>query len=726
MRGRGHSGTFVAATPAGHDCPELARNMRPARPALVLALLTAVTTPVCLGVVEYPGGLLEEDFTTFQILEPPHYGPGWYLYTEDPSSLEAPAYRAAPLDSSLNVTGGSLRTYARGHDQLMALVLRNTAERAIESFTLSYAGEQWTITGAQLGDLLAVSYRVSSDFTAPERISAGTPGTTVASEMTEIPELRFNAPRFGLNWMSIDGKVEGNREVLSATVDHLVWEPGDYLILRWANFDQDGDSMTEQGLGIGDIQFTGTLVSSVLTVAVEGQGTVEREPDKAFYAIGEQVALTPVPGRWHAFSQWADGDVSNPRVVTIAGDDTYTATFQPAEPLETLDLDGVTRLAPVGMPAVLVNGGFIPEGPVEHRGPVMVALQTTLEGATILYTLDGTDPTVSARLYSGPFSLSQTAIVRAVAYDPAFSQGVQTDPIEVNVLPALGAFTRGGGSVFVDPPAGAYGPDETAVVTAVPDESWEFLYWFGDVDAENIGTNLVLTLTMTRDRCVEAVFGTTFSTSQVGSGEIRQSPEGEVYPYGTVVRLTAVPAPGNRFAQWGNAGVGTENPLEFTVTQPGQVVTAVFASLGDDRQSLVVMPEGAGSVQMEPPGSSFSPGTQVTLTPLPAPGQLFTGWDDTASVVSPLVITVSESRVITAHFTQWPRLDFDDCRPILPDAPVRLRIEGAAWESEVRLESSFDLLVWSFVNSETTRHGRAQITDWRKFAPAALYYRLAP
>lgn len=697
-------------------------DMRPARPASAIVLLATVIQPLCLGVIDYSGGPLEDNFATFRILEPPHYGPGWYLYVEDPSAGAGQAYRAAGLNASLNVTGDSLRTYARGNDHLMALVLRNTAERAIESFTLRYFGEQWTVTGAGLGDHLAVGYCITRDFTAPDRITPRTPGTTVMSGMTDLPELRFDAPRVGLSWMAIDGKLGGNREELSVTIDHILWEPGQYLVLRWANYDQDGDSMTEQGLGIADIQFTGSLVSSVLSVTVDGDGTVEKSPDKPFYALGEEVRLSPVPGRWHAFSQWADGSTSNPRLVTIGGANNYTAVFVPTEPLETLEFNGVTRRAPVGMPAVFVNGQFASEEPIHHRGPVEVAMQTTFDAGTILYTLDGTDPAVSATVYTGSFTLPHTATLRAVAYDRTFTQAVQTDPAEVIVLPTVRAFTRGGGSVLIDPPTGPYGPDQSVAVAAVPDAGWEFLHWFGDLEGEVAATNLV----MAADRCVEAVFGTPVATSVVGSGGIWQSPLGDVYPYGTVIRFAGLPLPGNSFARWANAAEGTTNPLEFAVTEPGRTVTAIFSALTDNRRSLVVVPIGAGTVRIEPPGNSFASGTRVTLTPLPSPGQRFTGWDDTAGAVSPLVVTLSRSRSVVANFTQRPSLAFDECQPFQWGHPVRFSVEGAPWESNVRLEASPALEDWSFVDSARTRHGRAQVTDWREMAARLQFYRLGP
>lgn len=47
--------------------------------------------------------------------------------------------------------------------------------------------------------------------------------------------------------------------------------------------------------------------------------------------------------------------------------------------------------------------------------PVTVALSTVSAGAEIHYTIDGTTPTSSSPLYTGPFTLSRSAIVQAIA-----------------------------------------------------------------------------------------------------------------------------------------------------------------------------------------------------------------------------------------------------------------------------------------------------------------------
>ena len=90
-------------------------------------------------------------------------------------------------------------------------------------------------------------------------------------------------------------------------------------------------------------------------------------------------------------------------------------------------------------------------------------------------------------------------------------------------------------------------------LTATSDAGWTFLYWTGDAT----GTNATNTVTMDRARSVEAVFGTTLTTSVVGSGTVRLSPASGPFPYGSVVRLTPKPGVGSYFSIWGGASSGS-------------------------------------------------------------------------------------------------------------------------------------------------------------------------
>ena len=207
---------------------------------------------------------------------------------------------------------------------------------------------------------------------------------------------------------------------------------------------------------------------------------------------------------------------------------------------------------------------------------------------------------------------------------------MQSDPLEIVILPTLSATTAGGGSVAVDPPAGAWSSNGTAVVTATPAPGWTFLHWLGDAT----GTNPAATVAMSRNISVQAVFGTGLSNRVVGSGSIVASPAGGMVPFvpfGTRVRLTAVPQAGNYFVQWGSAASGTNNPLSFAVTNASPVVTAVFAALPGGTHALTVVPEGFGAVTASPRAYRYNTGTNVTLTALPDAGQSFLGWSGGAS-----------------------------------------------------------------------------------------------
>src|SRR5262249_3541997 len=65
--------------------------------------------------------------------------------------------------------------------------------------------------------------------------------------------------------------------------------------------------------------------------------------------------------------------------------------------------------AAVSAPTITSNGGtFI--------NSVSVSLQTSTSGASIVYTTDGSTPTQSSNLYSAPFSLTATSLVKAEAF----------------------------------------------------------------------------------------------------------------------------------------------------------------------------------------------------------------------------------------------------------------------------------------------------------------------
>src|SRR3954466_598008 len=56
--------------------------------------------------------------------------------------------------------------------------------------------------------------------------------------------------------------------------------------------------------------------------------------------------------------------------------------------------------------------------------PVSVEIGSAKAGATIRYTLDGTEPTLKSSVYSGPIGITNTTLVRAKAFAGTTKQGV--------------------------------------------------------------------------------------------------------------------------------------------------------------------------------------------------------------------------------------------------------------------------------------------------------------
>jgi probable HAF family extracellular repeat protein len=454
------------------------------------------------------------------------------------------------------------------------------------------------------------------------------------------------------------------------------------------------------------------FTNTILNLSTQGSGTISRSPERGYYDLGEEVTLTAVPGRWHVFARWTDGVTGNPRPIVINAINSYKAFFTATQELETVTFGGVARTAPVGMPAILMDGTLVTAEAVTNFDRARVEIVSSFNGGTILFTLDGSTPNLSSTYYAGPFTLRRHATVRAVAFDASFTKSVQSDPVEVHILPsyALTVSTAGGGAVSRSPDAPRYVPQSTVTLMATPAGGWSFLQWLGDTS----GTSRTTDVTLRRDTYVEAIFGTLLGTATVGSGTVLVDPTTSVYPYGTRARLTAVPQPGNYFALWGGAGTGTNNPLPFVVTNGLATVTAVFQPLPAGRYALTVLANGFGVVSNSPRGNSFGSGTGVTLRALPDTGQSFLGWSgDASGTLNPLTVTVTQSLVISANFTRRPRLTLASPFAAADRETFSLLLKGE-FDKRYEIESVTHLapgVVWTPLGLVTNVHGTSQFDD---------------
>lgn len=187
-------------------------------------------------------------------------------------------------------------------------------------------------------------------------------------------------------------------------------------------------------------------------------------------------------------------------------------------------------------------------------------------------------------------------------------------------------------------------------------------------------SGLNITATMALGALVPRV-DMSYSSSGTGKGTVTFSPAGSFascpgscinsFPAGTVVTMSAAPAPGSVFAGWSGACSGTGSCT--VTTAPDQMVVAIFTSIPASSAVLSYTASGTGSgtVSFGPAGSlascsrscanSFAVGNHVTLRATPASGSVFNGWSGAGcSGTGSCNIRMSEARSVTAKFSVLP------------------------------------------------------------------------
>ncbi len=312
------------------------------------------------------------------------------------------------------------------------------------------------------------------------------------------------------------------------------------------------------------------------------------------------------------------------------------------------------------------NGQMITNAESSFIGTVTVEMETLFTNGDIYYTLNGLPPDYYSTAYSGPVTLTTSATLRAIGYSPDYLQAGEAGPFTINFLPVwpLNLTNRGGGMVTLDPWPGPYLTNTTVSIVATPAPGFSLLQWLGDITGNSLSNSLV----MNSAKRVEVVFGTTLGATVAGNGAVYLRPPGGTYPYGTQVKLHAIPGVGSCFSFWGNAGSGTNNPLTITLTNPAPTVASVFSPLSAGQYALGVLPEGLGQVTVSPNLNCYTSGQPVTITATADAKQKFLGWSgDAGGASSPLSVTMNQSCTIIGNFTRNPGLSitnsFEGMRP---------------------------------------------------------------
>jgi uncharacterized repeat protein (TIGR02543 family) len=199
----------------------------------------------------------------------------------------------------------------------------------------------------------------------------------------------------------------------------------------------------------------------------------------------------------------------------------------------------------------------------------------------------------------------------------------------------------------IDPTGGEYDQGEIVVLTATADTGYHFVDWTGDCAEQGNPC----TLTMDGDKTVSATFeldAYTLMVNIVGSGTVAKEPDQATYTYGNEVTLTATPADGWSFSDWGGTCPGTGSCV--VTMDDNKSVTATFTQ---DEYTLTLVAGTGGTVSKTPDQATYHLGDTVTIAASADAGYTFSGWtDDYVGSVSPVDITITGDMTVTANYTQ--------------------------------------------------------------------------
>ncbi|MGH2936009.1 MAG: InlB B-repeat-containing protein [Gaiellaceae bacterium] len=426
--------------------------------------------------------------------------------------------------------------------------------------------------------------------------------------------------------------------------------------------------------------------STTLTVTVDGNGSVSGggiscgagATCSAPEASNATVTLTATPQSGYVLTGWSGGCTGT--------QSTCTMQMSSASPSATASFAPLTTLA------VTVSG----DGYVEGGGIGCDAGQTCTAGETpdTSVTLTAHPNSGGSVFWSGCTStaglLCTVTIGNGVqSVTVTFSGGGSTGPVATNSLSVTvsgGGYvigTSGSASIYCTAAGGAgctatVQANTTLVLIAVPASgvSGDFAQWLG---ACSSFTTTSCTLTMNTAKTVEADFAggdTTYllSAQPTGSGTISGaglhcgaaggSGCSSQQAAGATVTLTATPAAGATFTDWGGACSGT-TPTCSVVMSVAKTVTAAFTSSGAKLQSLSISVGGAGAVtatgglcestagKTKSCTQQYAAGTKVTLTAKPSASFALIAWTGACKGTKKIcTVTMSAAQTVGAKFAK--------------------------------------------------------------------------
>lgn len=364
-----------------------------------------------------------------------------------------------------------------------------------------------------------------------------------------------------------------------------------------------------------------------------------------------QVTFEAAAGENYRFDGWSDGDMANPRTVTVTGDTLLTAMFSYVIPEpETHSVTiassacGQVRLRSINTKEAFNTG-------------------TYLEGTTVVLT---PEPATGWQFVGWTGQDASQVVSNNNVYSLVI--GRQDYLLEAqwekrNYTVTVECSPNGSGSTTVkaadkEMADGSAVPYQTQLtLTAAGADGWTFTRW-SDNETANPRT-----IQVTDDIRLTAHFSRrnyTLTTTVTPGGKARievtanGSPiaDTQAIPYETNVTLSVQPVQGWRFDRWDDAD--TDNPRTYNIK--GDCSLTAQVSRRQFTVSAAASPASDGTVRMTADSKTIANGTallyetQVVYEAVPAKSYRFDGWSD-GGMANPRTVTLTDNLSLTAFFS---------------------------------------------------------------------------
>jgi len=381
-----------------------------------------------------------------------------------------------------------------------------------------------------------------------------------------------------------------------------------------------------------DLTITAEFTKEIytLTTQINGNGSIDKDPDQREFEYGDTLTLTAYPDDNFIFNYWKDTrDNStfsgNPLTITIDQNTTIVVNF-------TLPNQGFS----LGTHKEPSNAtGTIKRIPDQNRyDPGTSVSLTAISNVNWSFTH-----------WSGALNGTQPQQTLLMDEDKSVTANFIADGYNITTQ------VQGQGDIIITPQQASYMNGTEITLTASAETGWTFDHWSGNLS----GSQNPATLLMDEDKSVTAHFIPlvyNLSITIHGNGTISPSEGNHSYSVGTEITISSEASDGAYFNYYDLNGEHLISET-FSLTITNHTTLDVYFISTQQSYQLNVTIEGQGSVLSTPLQNYYSPGQNVTLSAQEEGLWAFTNWTgDYTSTSRNIQLSMDSNKSLTAHFTE--------------------------------------------------------------------------